>query len=234
MNETPNTEYTGIDNLEVMREAIRYNRYLNELVLAGVSTADRVADFGAGSGTFALPLRSLCQDIICIEPDATLRAYLGEQRLSSIAGSSGLADESIDYVYSLNVLEHIEDDEFALAEIHRILKLGGRLLLYVPAFNVLFSSMDRKVGHIRRYRRRRLVALVREAGFRVEQARYVDSLGFLAALVYRFVGGNSGDIDRGSLAFYDRFIFPLSRLIDKIAFPFVGKNLVVRAKKIWR
>jgi hypothetical protein len=101
----------------------------------------------------------------------------------------------------------------------------------VPAFNLLFSSMDRKVGHFRRYRRGPLVALARQAGFSVEQARYVDSLGFLAALVYRLVANDSGDIDRGSLAFYDRFVFPISRFLDKLAWPFAGKNLLVTAKK---
>lgn len=231
MNQTPDTGYTGIDNLEVMKEAVRYNRYLNELVLAGLSSTDRVADFGAGSGTFASPLQGRCREITCIEPDATLRTYLSQQGLSSIDSSKRLVDESIDYVYSLNVLEHIEDDASALAEIHRVLKPGGRLLLYVPAFNLLFSSMDRKVGHFRRYRRGPLVALARQAGFAVEQARYVDSLGFLAALVYRFVANDSGDIDRGSLAFYDRFVFPVSRFLDKFAWPLAGKNLLVTAKK---
>ncbi|MGI9264633.1 MAG: class I SAM-dependent methyltransferase, partial [Gammaproteobacteria bacterium] len=115
--------------------------------------------------------------------------------------------------------------------IYRILRPGGRLLLYVPAFNVLFSSMDRKVGHFRRYRRRQLVALAGAAGFTVEQGRYVDSLGFLAALLYRFVGGDSGDINRRSLAVYDRFVFPLSRLLDTILWPFAGKNLLVTAAK---
>lgn len=234
MSESSATEYTGIDNLEVMKEAVRYNRYLNELVLAGVSSTDRVADFGAGSGTFALPLKDHCREITCIEPDATLRAYLGDLGLSSIDSSKGLEDDSLDYVYSLNVLEHIADDAAALAEIYRILKPGGRLLLYVPAFNVLFSSMDRKVGHFRRYRRRQLVALTSAAGFTVEQGRYVDSLGFLAALLYRFVGGDSGDINRRSLAVYDRFVFPLSRLLDRLLWAVAGKNLLVSAAKAAR
>ncbi|MGI9265209.1 MAG: class I SAM-dependent methyltransferase, partial [Gammaproteobacteria bacterium] len=114
MNESSATEYTGIDNLEVMKEAVRYNRYLNELVLDGVSSTDRVADFGAGSGTFAIPLKSRCGEITCIEPDATLRTYLGDLGMSSVASSESLANDGLDYVYSLNVLEHIEDDAAAL------------------------------------------------------------------------------------------------------------------------
>lgn len=232
MSDATEDQYTGIDNLEVMREAVRYNRYLHDLVGEGAGTQDRVADFGAGSGTFALPMKDRCRELLCIEPDKQLRDYLAKQGLSSVDSSARLPDGGLDYVYSLNVLEHIEDDQAALKEIARIVRPGGRLLLYVPAFDLLFSAMDRKVGHFRRYRRRPLASLVRQAGFQVERARYVDSLGFLAALLYRFVGSDSGDINRQALATYDRFVFPLSRLLDRVMWPLFGKNVLISATKV--
>jgi SAM-dependent methyltransferase len=142
-----------------------------------------------------------------------------------------LPGATLRYVYSLNVLEHIDDDARALREIAAKLAPAGRLLLYVPAFAVLYSSMDRKVGHRRRYRRSELVGLVRQAGLEVIAARYVDCLGFLATLAYKVIGSREGGLDRRSLIAFDRFVFPLSRFCDRIVGSFVGKNVYVVARK---
>ena len=64
--------------------------------------------------------------------------------------------EVIDFVYTFNVLEHIEDDAAALTHVGRALRHRGKLLGYVPAFEVLYTSMDRWVGHLRRCWRARL------------------------------------------------------------------------------
>src|SRR5689334_21663708 len=99
---------------------------------------------------------------------------------------------------------------------HRKLKKGGRLLVYVPAFQILFSSMDRKVGHVRRYTRQDLAEKVTAAGFRVVDNSYVDSIGFFVTLLYKLIGSDSGDINRKALIIYDRVLFPLSRLLDRV------------------
>jgi hypothetical protein len=91
--------------------------------------------------------------------------------------------------------------------------------------------MDRKVGHVRRYRKRALAVLLQGCGFTVTEARYVDSLGFLASLAYKVFGSDTGDIDRASLRLYDRFVFPASCALDRIASPFFGKNLLVLARR---
>ena len=225
------TDYTGIDNLEVMSEARHYNAYLHSLIEAQIRSNDKVADFGAGSGTFAVPLLERGVDLVCVEPDARLRQHLRQARLSVVASMDEIAPASLDLVYSLNVLEHIGDDRDALRGLAGRLKDGGRLLLYVPAFPVLFSAMDRKVGHHRRYRRGPLVALLNEAGFRVCRAVYVDSLGFALTIGYRLVGNDTGDVNRNALKLYDRLFFRLSRALDRALQHRLGKNLLILAEK---
>ncbi len=104
--------------------------------------------------------------------------------------------------------------------------------MYVPAFQILYSQMDRHVGHFRRYRRKPVVNLLQTVGFDVSKAWYVDSLGFLATLVYKLVGDRSGSVSATSVAFYDSMIFPLSRIIDFLTVGSFGKNLAVVATKI--
>jgi SAM-dependent methyltransferase len=223
--------YTGIANLEVMEEAVRYNRFLLDMILPLALERRRVLDFGAGTGTFACKLLAEGADICCVEPDPRLRLALQRKIPQTYGDLAELASESIDLAYSLNVLEHIEDDAAALSGLRRVLKPGGRLVLYVPAFMVLFSAMDRAIGHVRRYRKKALARLVESAGFAIDDVRYADSLGFLAALAFKAAGPRSGALSPRAVKFYDRWLFPVSRILDLGLAPIVGKNLVLRARR---
>lgn len=225
------TDYTGTDNLEVMAEAVNYNAFLHAQVAAHAHAGDRALDFGAGIGTFALEFARRGGDVACLEPDAAQAARLEGLGLLVFRDLDDVADASLDYVYTLNVLEHIDDDAAAMRALAAKLRPGGRLFVYVPAFPVLYSSMDRKVGHVRRYRREGLGALVATAGLRDVRARYVDSLGFLAALAFKWLGNERGDIDRRALRLYDRFVFPPSRALDRLVGRWFGKNVLLTARK---
>lgn len=225
--------YSGTDNLETMAEAIRYNAFLTGLIrrAGGSALQGRVLDFGAGTGFFADRLAPEATGLCCVEPDAGLRAALADRGHAVCPDLAGLPADSQDYVYTLNVLEHIEDDAAAIAQIFRVLRPGGRLLVYVPAFDCLYTAMDRKVGHLRRYRRAMLRRRLAEAGFKVEGVRYADSLGFAATLAYRLFGNNDGGINRSALILYDRVVFPLSRLLDCLFQRWFGKNVFAVASK---
>jgi SAM-dependent methyltransferase len=224
--------YAGIEILEFVAEARNYNAWLTDLVAAGLGACRRVIDFGAGSGTFARIFRARIPDVVCIEPDAVLGERL---RADGFAVKETLADvpaQSVPAVYSLNVLEHIEDDAAALRELLRVLVPGGRLVLFVPAFPILYSSFDKRFGHHRRYRRHALESLVSAAGFRVVTCRYGDSLGFFAALAFRLLDRGTGDVSLGAIKLYDRIIFPLSRRLDAVFSSWFGKNLYLIAEKL--
>src|ERR1700691_4275945 len=144
-------EYTGTDNLEVMTEAVNYNRFLVDLVETYGARANATLDFGAGIGTFSEMVRERGRSVDCLEMDPRLGDVLQGKGFKNFLRSEDIADASYDYIYSLNVFEHIKDDHAAAREAHRILRPGGTLFIYVPAFAILFGSMDRKVEHFRRY-----------------------------------------------------------------------------------
>jgi SAM-dependent methyltransferase len=75
-----------------------------------------------------------------------------------------------DVAGAFDVLEHVEEDERVLAELHRSVRPGGGIVLTVPQHPWLWSAMDDLAQHQRRYTRRGLVARVRRAGFVVERA----------------------------------------------------------------
>lgn len=224
--------YGGVDNLEVMEVAVNYRRYLAGLLRSAGGPprpGQRTLDFGAGVGTYASAARDLGYGVECVEPDPELCARLRADGFVTHETTGHIPDGSFDLSYSLNVLEHVDDDEAALAELRRVTAPAGTLLVYVPAFPILFSSMDRKIGHVRRYRKAELTQRVRQAGLDIERCVHADSLGFVAALAFRALGGPDGSLRPGPVAAYDRWAFPVSRRLDRLAGPAFGKNLVVVA-----
>jgi SAM-dependent methyltransferase/uncharacterized protein YqgC (DUF456 family) len=222
--------YPGVSNLEAMQAAPNYNAFLTSVLLTRVDVSRPVLDFGAGTGTHASQLRERGVIVRCVEPDPQLRRRLKQEGFVVAGDVLEYGAGSFTSIYSLNVLEHIPDDDEVLRQLFAATEPGGRLILYVPAFQILFSAMDRRVGHIRRYRKGQLHERVRRAGFRVISCRYVDSLGFLAALAYRSLA-RSGELDTKSVARYDRFVFPVSRALDRVTARWIGKNLLVEARR---
>ena len=223
--------YPGTDNLEVMTLSHRYNDFLIRQVLRHAGDARRAIDLGAGIGYFSKAVRDRGLEVICVEPDEGLGRRLREEGFLCHTSIEQFIPASLEYVFSLNVLEHVENDLGMLRLLFSRLKPGGTLYLYLPAFHLLFSSMDRKVGHYRRYRLAPLATLLACAGFEICEARYVDSLGFFVTLLYRMVGSRRGDLNPQALRFYDWVLFPLSRGIDRILGRILGKNLAVVARR---
>ena len=219
------TSVGGSENLEVMLEARNYNAFLVQKVSSAMAGRDRILDFGAGRGDFARSLRERGHEVVCVEPEPALQPILQELGLEAHLTLSEIRSKSVDGIYTLNVLEHIEDDEATLTQLHDRLSERGLIFIYVPAFQVLFSSMDRRVGHVRRYRLGELVTKCRRAGIVVQKARYCDSLGFVASLVYKLTNRRDGTINLRSLVLYDQAIFPISRLIDTATGKLFGKNI---------
>ncbi len=226
-----NFSYTGADNLDAMALAVNYNSYLVEQIIRQAGDAETIIDFGAGCGTFSLALRDRGFNISCVEPDESLREKLARQGFRCYADVSEVSPNSADFIFSLNVLEHIEDDAAIARALFSRLRPGGRLFVYVPAFAVLFTNMDQKVGHYRRYCKTSLRKILIDAGFDISSLRYADSLGFFATLLFKLIGNKDGAINERSLIIYDRFAFPLSRALDVVCGSLFGKNVKASATR---
>ena len=81
-------------------------------------------------------------------------------------------------------LEHLDDDEEAIAELGRVVRPGGTCVVTVPALRSLWTKSDDYYEHKRRYDRDELVALFDRASFRVDRASF---WGFPIVLVYDYV-----------------------------------------------
>ncbi len=81
-------------------------------------------------------------------------------------------ENEFDGVLLFDVLEHIENDDFAIQNIYKVLKINGYFALTVPAHGFLWNYNDIIAGHKRRYNKKELVNLLQRSGFDVFSCRY--------------------------------------------------------------
>ena len=193
-----------------------------------------IVDFGAGIGTLTKIYSKMTKVTpICIEVDKNNLEKLKKLNFKAYEDLFE-CNEEVDAVFSSNVFEHIENDKEIMKRIYNKLEINGLMAVYLPAFNILHSDLDKLVGHYRRYSRKDLIIKLRDCGFIIEKCFYCDCIGFFASLVIKIVGYNS---DKGigsskSLIFYDNIIFPISKMLDNLGLKYLfGKNIFVIARK---
>jgi glycosyltransferase involved in cell wall biosynthesis len=214
----------------------RFNIWLSEEISPYVGNS--VLEIGAGLGNMTMRLlprdRYVCSDIEPLHLHSLRNLFCRRPnvKVRELDISSNIAHweshEKFDTVICLNVLEHIEDHETALANMNRLLIPGGRMILLVPNSPSLFSSLDVAVGHIRRYRKKEIKNLVREAGFQLEQTwefNRVSSPGWIwnGKFLHRQT------FPRLQLKIFDSFVW-LWKLIDSYL-PWLGQSIIIVAKK---
>jgi SAM-dependent methyltransferase len=221
--------YQGSDLLRRGEQLRNYNSFVAEVVAKEAPAGARVLDFGAGFGVLSRAVAELIGKPDCVEPDATQRSALVNDGFVCFNDIAAVRDRSYGYVYSSNVLEHIEDDIAALREIRRVLVPGGRLMLYVPAFQGLYTAMDEAVGHYRRYDIATLCDRLKRAGFRVDRTRYADFFGYGLTVLYKHLSNRVSGISERRLRLYDSVLFPVTRAIERVVAPPFGKNVIAVA-----
>jgi SAM-dependent methyltransferase len=125
-----------------------------------------------------------------------------------------LADEALDTIICLNVLEHIGPDEEVLGHFYRALEPGGHAILLVPQHPRLYSPIDRALGHCRRYTQEELRAKLRRAGFEVVHQQGFNRLGTLGWLVNGKLLGRDR-LSPGQMRLYNRLL-PLAKLVERL------------------
>jgi len=130
----------------------------------------------------------------------------------------------------VNVLEHIDDDVGALSAVRQLLRPGGHVAVFAPAFDGLYSEYDRRIGHHRRYRRAHLVEVAARAGFDIVDARYVNSVGAIAWWCYARQLRRT-PTKRTNVALYDRLVVPALRRLEERHEPPFGQSVFLVGRR---
>jgi SAM-dependent methyltransferase len=222
----------ALDNLD---GASNYANWIFTLLRPHVG--NHVLEVGAGHGTFTERLTEVSSHVVAGDISPRCAQTLRE-RFRDVDGvrvyegdlTAARPEGPFDTAVLINVLEHIPDDNEALRDILSLLEPGGTLLLWVPAFQMLYSKFDRQVGHHRRYRRSQLKQQLIDAGYQVTDSRYVNIVGVPAWLILAKLLGRTPTAS-GLLSIYDKFFVPvLQRIESRVPIPF-GQSVFAVAVK---
>jgi len=226
--------YSG-NELESFRQARHYFAWIMELF--GARVRGRVLEIGAGLGTTAewLLLQPGTRELVLLEPADNLFQALQERfaqrrRVRTVQGyfDSVELPGAFDAIVLVNVLEHIEDDAALVRRAFEHLSPGGALLLFVPAMQALYGSLDAEFEHHRRYGRGALQQLLCDAGFHIERLRFVHAIGVLGWLIAGKILRRR-TISPTVMRTYDRHVIPWVRRIESHLQPPFGQSLLAIA-----
>lgn len=228
--------YSGTE-LEAVGEAKNYYDWIIDSFAGRIGK--RAVEAGAGIGTISdlVLQRAAPRELLLIEPDAGNARLLREHFQSDdrVLVHHGYLEElasslKADSVIAVNVLEHIERDADFLRAAHEALVDAGYLLLLVPAVPAIFGSLDRAFDHFRRYTRSGLRKQLLDAGFEIETLRYLNILGvgawFVSGRIFR-----RSTLSRAQVRFYDRWVIPWLRAVERGFQTPIGQSLLAIARK---
>ena len=148
----------------------------------------RILDVGCGTGANLLML-SQYGDAEGVDVSEDALAFCRERGLDKVKLGAGeelpYEDGTFDLVTAFDVVEHMDDDLAGLKEMRRVLRPGGRVLLFVPTFMFLWGVQDDVSNHRRRYRLSELGRVLEKAGFEIERTTYANITFFLPILFIR-------------------------------------------------
>lgn len=236
MAEKPNElASTECFEFEALRKAERYRAALVqefEPFLEG-----DVLEVGAGIGqlTGALATASRVRRVVAVEPEARFcemfkRLHPGRELIQGTLDALP-AGSAWDTLVSVNVLEHIREDEPELKRWHDTLaRQRGHLCLFVPARQEIYAPLDRDFGHYRRYAKSELRRKLEAAGFAIVRLSYFNLIGYFAWWV-SFCLLKKRHFEPQAVVLFDRVVFPVMHLLEsRLVRPPIGQSLLAIAQ----
>lgn len=228
---------TGFETLEAFSEAPAFNRWLYEKTCVDVQ--GRILEIGSGIGNISAFLLEDHSDVYLsdLRPEY---CQLLEKKFAGHPALKGVFELDLslnnfqekyserigkfDVVIASNVIEHIADDKLAIQNAGSLLTENGKLIILVPACPALYNSLDKELGHFRRYTRAGLNHLLKSTGMQISESKYFNAAAILG---WWFSGKvlKEKTISPVKLNIYNRLI-PVFRIIDWFMAPLTGVSVI--------
>lgn len=153
-----------------------------------------IIDIGCASGIFLEHLTEKgFKNLYGIDPNPESVEFIKKNLPSANLYALYLRDfleqkkQKFDFVFLLDVLEHIEDDAMFLMEVGGLLRANSKVLISVPAFQWLWSDHDRMCNHFRRYSKKYLRKLLESCGYQIEFCSYYSTILFPLVILQKLI-----------------------------------------------
>lgn len=235
-------DFEGWQTLEAIASAPLFNAWMYETISPRMN--GKILEIGSGIGNisnFFLQegkqiMLSDIRESYCrylVSKFGHLSPCLGVRQIDLVHPNFALeyADllSTFDSVFALNVVEHIENDNLAIANAQKLLKSGGRLVILVPAYQWLYNEFDKSLAHYRRYSKRSLSTLFLKNNFYIEKKYHFN---FAAMGGWWFSGSvlRKKIIPSGQMKIYNALV-PVFKWVDKLVVGRIGISVIVEGIK---
>lgn len=232
----------GWETLEAMAAAPRLNQWMYHTIASNLK--GDVLEIGSGLGNLSACFLDDQRSLYLSDLRDNYLSYLKDQFRGNHhvlgIGQMDLVHPNFDTIYAdklgrfdglfaLNVVEHIQDDELAIANCKKLLRTGGRLVILVPAYQRLYNGFDKNLEHYRRYNKKSLSRLFQINGLTIHHQQYFNFVGIFG---WFFSGSilRKATIPKGQMKVYNTLV-PLFRLIDRLVFNTMGLSVIVEGVK---
>jgi SAM-dependent methyltransferase len=221
-----------------MSGAVNYRKWIFSLF--SKYTGQRIVEIGAGIGSYTGMLlnKELVVAVDNYEPGIEYLKSRFSRNNNVIPLKIDVSSQEAmilssyrpDTIICINVLEHILDDNKALSNMFSILSDNGTLILMVPAHRFLYGSIDRTVGHQRRYSNRELREKMTSAGFKIIEMFHMNFIAVPGWFLNNRILKRKEE-SPAQVLFFDRFIVPWLKIIEHVIKPPFGLSLFAIAWK---
>lgn len=229
----------GAETLEIMSAAPRYNAWQFEQIAPFIGR--RVLEVGSGIGNMSEHIVAAGRELVVLtDTDDWYREQLRQRfshrpevrveglTLPDPAAAQRFGPLALDTVIALNVVEHIEDHVGTLRAMGSLLAPGGRVVVLVPSLPGIYGTLDKELGHYRRYTQASLSQAYEQAGLAVERIGWFNRVGTLGWWFNARVR-KATRIPLGQLRSFDAMV-PLLRLERFLPLPF-GQSLIAIGRR---
>lgn len=236
------SDESGHSTLESIASADKFNRWMYEVISPFCS--DETLEVGGGIGNISQCFLDAGKNLTVTELQEeycqVIRDKFGTHKCLNQVIRMNIVDQDFDdkyqelfgkfdAVFALNVVEHIEDDVLAIANCKKLLKENGNLIILVPAFQSLYNSFDKSLGHFKRYKKKSLIELFQKNDLKVIHKQYFNFVGTLGWWVSGKIMKKEV-VPEGQMKLYNFFV-PIIKLIDIFTKGFVGLSVIVVGTK---
>jgi SAM-dependent methyltransferase len=208
-----------------------------------------ILEIGAGAGriTQILLQDDLCPNRVVVNEPSNrfyelLRRRIGTSQATLTQGeTSELLKHypcAFDAIFSVHVLEHVEDDRGFIENCLAMLKPGGKMVTLVPALQCLYSNLDREIGHYRRYNKKIVKRLIDGLDCNIVNLYYTNFLAIFGSLVLLKLGKidyQKSKANKGRFIFlqkiYSRYLIPVIDVMERHVPMPIGLNLTFVLEK---
>ncbi len=225
-------EYQGKE-LEIFDKAKIFQKYIFFKIKKYFK--DDILEVGAGLGSFSKEYINLFKNIHLSDLDygnyIKLKEKFSHKNIKISQEKINETNKLYNTIVYLNVLEHIKEDVSEINEACAKLKLGGNLIILVPAHQSLYSEFDKAIGHCKRYNKK-FFKKVNNKNLKIKKLIYLDTAGYLLYYLNKIFFKEEVYPSLSKILIWDKIFIPLTIILDLIFFYKFGKNILCVYEKI--